>query len=96
MATRYWAGGPGTWSTAATTNWSAASPLILTGASCTGTTLTTTTSPALVVGMTVWSSGNVSLGTITGGSGNSWTVSTGGTYASQKMTAATIGASAPL
>lgn len=95
MANRYWAGGTGTWDASTTTNWSTASSVLLTSASCTGTTLTTTGSPALVAGMTVWSSTYVSLGTITGGSGNSWTVSVGGTYASQTMSAATIGASVP-
>lgn len=92
MANRYWAGGTGNWSS--TTKWSAAAPLQFT-ASCTGTALTTVGSPALVVGMTVWATNNTSLGTITSGSGNSWVVSVGGTYASQQMTAATVGASVP-
>lgn len=95
MANRYWVGITGTWNTSSTTVWSDAAPLSLATASCSGTTLTTTGSPALVVGMTVWSSTFVSLGTITGGSGNTWTVSTGGTYASQTMIAATTGASVP-
>jgi hypothetical protein len=95
MADRYWVGITGTWNTSSTTVWSAAAPLALATASCSSTTLTTTGSPALVVGMTVWSSGFVSLGTITGGSGNTWTVSVGGTYASQTMIAATTGASVP-
>ncbi len=94
MADRYWVGGAGTWDTTTTTNWSAAAALSFT-ASCTGTALTTTGSPALVIGMTVRSSTYVSLGTITGGSGNSWTVSIGGTFASQTMSAATVGASVP-
>jgi len=95
MANRYWAGGTGTWDNSATANWSSALPLALATTSCSGTTLTTTGSPALVVGMTVRSSTNVSLGTISSGSANTWTVTIGGTYASQSMTAATIGASAP-
>jgi hypothetical protein len=95
MANRYWAGGAGTWDATTTTNWSAALPLALATASCSGTTLTTTGSPALVAGMTVRSSTNVSLGTIVSGSVNTWTVTIGGTYASQSMTAATVGASAP-
>jgi len=45
--------------------------------------------------MTVWSDTNVSLGTITGGSGNIWAVSVGGTFASQTMSAATTGFSIP-
>jgi hypothetical protein len=94
MATRYWAGGNGTWDNSTTTNWSAAAPLTFT-ASCSGTVLTTTGSPALVAGMTVWSSTYVSLGTVVSGSVNTWVVSVGGTYASQTMQAATIGASAP-
>lgn len=94
MADRYWVGGTGTWSTVLTTNWSAASALSFT-ASCSGTTLTTVGSPALVIGMTVFRASNLSLGTITGGSGNTWTVSVGGTFASQTMKAATIGASVP-
>lgn len=93
MADRYWLGINGTWTT--TGNWSTAAPLSLTAASCSGTTLTTTGSPALVIGMTVWSASFVSLGTITGGSGDTWTVSLGGTYASQTMIAATTGATAP-
>ena len=93
MANRYWVGGTGTWSTA-TTNWSAASALSFTG-SRTGTALTTVGSPALVVGMTVWTAANVSMGTIVSGSGNSWVTSLSGTVASQTLKAATIGASAP-
>lgn len=95
MAARYWFGGTGTWDATSTTNWSAANPLNLVSASCSGTALTTTGSPALVVGMTVVSSTNVSLGTVVSGSGNSWVVSVGGTYASQSMRAATVGASVP-
>lgn len=94
MALRYWFGGTGTWDTTSTANWSAAVPLSFT-ASCSGTALTTTGSPALVVGMTVHSSTNVSLGTVSSGSGNSWVVSVGGTYASQIMKAATVGVSVP-
>jgi hypothetical protein len=94
MADRYWAGGTGTWNTSSTANWSAASPVTFI-ASCTGTTLTTTGSPALVAGMTVWSSTSVSLGTVVSGAVNTWVVSVGGTYSSQAMQAATIGASVP-
>ena len=100
MANRYWAGGSGTWNTSSTTNWSAASPILFT-ASRSGSTLTTTGSPALVVGMTVWYNTDqftgtfTSAGTITGGSGNTWTTSGSGTISSQSMTAATVGASAP-
>lgn len=94
MADRYWVGGAGAWSNVSTANWSTATGLSFT-ASCTGTALTTTGSPALVVGMTVWSSTHVSLGTIVSGAVNTWVVSVGGTYASQNMSAATIGASVP-
>jgi len=94
VANRYWVGGSGTWDTTTTTNWSAAQGLSFT-ASCSGTTLTTVGSPALVVGMKVFSSTNVSLGTISSGSVNTWVVSVGGSYASQTMTAATVGASVP-
>lgn len=94
MASRYWVGGDGTWSSASTANWSAAAAITFT-ASCSGTALTTTGSPALVVGMKVYSNNNTSLGTVSSGSGNSWVVSIGGTYASQNMTAATTGASVP-
>ena len=55
-------------------------------ASCSGTALTTTGSPALAVGNIVISATGVSLGSISSGSGNSWVVSIGGTYASQTMT----------
>ena len=95
MANRYWFGGSGTWDNSSTARWSAAVPISIGNASCSGTTLTTTTSPALVVGMTVIAVNNVSLGTITAGSGNSWTVSIGGTHATTAMLAATLGASAP-
>ena len=94
MANRYWVGGTGTWNGTSTTNWSTATGLSFT-ASCTSTVLTTTGSPALVAGMTVWSSTFVSLGTVVSGSANTWVVSVGGTYASQGMSAATVGASVP-
>lgn len=94
MANRYWVGGTGTWNTSSTANWSTASGLSFT-ASCTATALTTVGSPALVAGMTVYSSTFVSLGTIVSGSGNSWVVTVGGTFGSQTMTAGTIGASVP-
>ena len=94
MADRYWVGGTGAWSNVSTANWSTATGLSFT-ASCTGTALTTTGSPALVAGMTVWSSTHVSLGTIVSGAVNTWVVSVGGTYASQSMSAATVGASVP-
>lgn len=94
MATRYWVGGNGTWNTSSTTHWSSASALTFT-ASRTGNTLTTTGSPALVNGMTVWDANDSNIGTITGGSGNTWTTSLSGALSSQPMTAATVGASAP-
>ena len=94
MANRYWVGGTGTWDTTTTTNWSAASALSFT-ASRSGTTLTTVGSPALVIGMTVRDATNTSIGTITGGSGNTWTMNTSGTVASQTMKAATAGAAVP-
>lgn len=65
----------------------AAVTLSLPTSSCTGTTLTTTGSPALTVGTTITSAGSVSLGTIVSGSANTWIVSVGGTYTSQTMTA---------
>lgn len=101
MANRYWVGGTGTWDGTSTSNWSAAVPVGFT-ASRSGTTLTTTGSPALVVGMTVWYDTNstsgtyASAGTITGGSGNTWTTSGSGTISSQQMYAATTGASVPV
>jgi len=94
MADRYWVGGPGTWSSTGTTKWSTASGISFTG-SRVGTALTTVGSPALVVGMTVFNSSGNSIGTITGGSGNSWTTSASGTLALQDMSAATVGASVP-
>jgi len=70
-------------------------PLLI-SASCSGTVLTTTGSPALVAGMTVrLRAGGTSLGTIVSGSGNAWVVSVGGTYATQDMVAATSGFSVP-
>lgn len=90
--TRFWFGGSATWGSA---SFSDTRPIVLGNASCTGTTLTTTGSPSLAIGMTVRSSTNVSLGTISSGSGNSWQVSVGGTYSAQLMTAATTGASVP-
>jgi hypothetical protein len=94
MANRYWVCGLGSWNTTNTNNWSATSGVTFTG-SCSGTTLTTTGSPALLVGMTVVAvTGTTNIGTITGGSGNTWTVSVGGTVSST-MHAGTIGASVP-
>ena len=94
MADRYWVGGTGTWGSTQTTNWSAATGLSFT-ASCTGTVLTTTGSPALAVGMTVWANNHTSLGTISSGANPTWTVSVGGTFTLQDMSAATVGASVP-
>lgn len=95
MAARYWVGGSGTWSTTSTTNWSAAAAVAFTG-SYSGFILTTTGSPSLAIGMTVFDANNASLGTITGGANPTWTLSiNNGTGASQGMTAATVGASAP-
>ena len=94
MADRYWVGGNGNWNTTSTTNWGTAAPLVFTGSSS-GGTLTTTGSPALVVGMSVKNATGSSLGTITGGSGNTWTVSQLDVNASQTMTAAFSGASVP-
>ena len=94
MANRYWVGGTGAWSDVSTANWSTTTGLSFT-ASCTGTVLTTTGSPALVAGMTVWSAVHTSLGTIISGAVNTWVVSVGGTYALQNMSAATVGASVP-
>jgi hypothetical protein len=62
-------------------------PAISFTASCTGTALTTVGSPALSVGMSVWSSTGVSLGTIVSGSVNAWVVSVGGSHSSQTMKA---------
>lgn len=101
MADRYWVGGSGTWNSSNTANWSAATPVTITSASRSGNTLTTTGSPALVVGMTVWYNVDqytgtfTSAGTITGGSGNTWTTSGSGTISSQQMYAATTGAAVP-
>ena len=70
-------------------------PISLSGASCSGTTLTTTGSPALTTGMTIYAQGAVgqfSLGTIVSGSVNTWTVSIGGTIAAQTMIAIILGA----
>jgi hypothetical protein len=94
MANRYWVGGSGTWDATSTTHWSA-DPAITFTASRSGTTLTTTGSPSLVIGMTVFASDGTNLGTITGGSGNTWTTSASGAVSSQLMSAATVGASNP-
>jgi hypothetical protein len=95
VANRYWVGGTAIWDATAGSKWSSVSPTVFT-ASCTGTDLTTTGSPALSVGNTVWSNTNVSLGTIVSGGGDTWVVSIGGTFASQTMYAATTGAPAPV
>lgn len=89
MATRYWFGGAGTWNSSSTAHWAAATGISFTG-SRSGTTLTTVGSPALVIGMTVYTSTGTSLGTITGGSGNTWTTSLSGTVASTTMIAQTL------
>jgi len=59
-------------------------------ASCSGTALTTTGSPALAAGNLIISATGVSLGTIASGSGNAWVVTIGGTYASQTMVGAQV------
>jgi hypothetical protein len=70
--------GTNNWGTATNGSWVVPTPLP--NATCTGTALVTTTSPTLVVGMTIVSSNGTSLGTITGGSINAWTVSIGGSF----------------
>jgi len=94
MANRYYLPRNTTWNTSDTNGWSTSAPVTFT-ASCSGTALTTTGSPALVVGMTVTDNVGAGLGTIVSGSGNSWVVSSGGTRTSMTMNAATVGASAP-
>jgi hypothetical protein len=94
MANRYWVNGTGSWDATNTANWSAATALSFT-ASRSSTTLTTVGSPALAVGMSVWGSTGIFLGTIVSGSSNTWTTSGSGTVSSQTMSAATIGASVP-
>lgn len=64
-------------------------PRISFTASCTGTALTTTGSPALAVGHVVFAANGTSLGVVQSGAANSWVVSIGGTYASQTMLAIT-------
>jgi hypothetical protein len=94
MADRYWVGGTGTWSSSSTANWSTATGKSIT-ASCASTTLTVTAG-TVVIGDTIWSNSHTSLGTITVNlGGGQWTVSVGGTFASQAMSAATVGASVP-
>jgi len=94
MADRYWVGGTGAWNSTSTTNWSTATGKSIT-ASCASTTLTVTAG-TVVIGDTVWSNNHTNLGTITANlGGGQWTVSVGGTFASQAMSAATAGASVP-
>jgi hypothetical protein len=57
--------------------------------SCVGTALTTVGGPSLAAGHEVVTASGTSLGVITSGSGDSWVVSVGGTYASQTFTAYT-------
>lgn len=94
MANRYWLPIGAGWNTSDTDGWSSAAPISFT-ASKSGTTLTTSGSPALVVGMTVTDNVGASLGTIVSGSGNSWVMSASDTRISMTMNAATTGASAP-
>jgi hypothetical protein len=58
-----------------------------------GSTLTTTNNPALTIGMAVYTVTGTSLGTITAGGDNTWTLSSSGTVASQAMIAAIPGGS---
>jgi hypothetical protein len=60
-------------------------PKITFTASCAGTALTTTGSPALAVGHVVFAANGTSLGPVTSGAGNAWVVATGGAYTSQTM-----------
>jgi len=55
-------------------------------ASCSGTTLTTVGSPAIKRGAVFYAADGSYVGTVASGSGNSWVVDTGGTFASQTMT----------
>jgi len=78
--------GSNSWATAGTGSW--CSVISLPGATCSGTTLTTTGSPSLVAGQTIVTANGTSLGIITFGSGNTWFVSVGGTFpTSQTMLA---------
>ncbi len=98
MATLYWFGGNGTWNTFSVTNWSTAAPTTFNG-TMTGTTTLTVSSvagTALAIGKNiVRQSDGVFLGTITGGSGTTWTVDFTGTYTNEPMGAGTIAAAAP-
>lgn len=94
MATLYWFGGAGTWNTSSVAHWGVASGVSGIG-SKSGTTITTTTSPAWSAGMTVYTASGAALGDITGGSGNSWSMSTSGTQASTTMYAQVRAAAAP-
>lgn len=94
MANYRWAGPSGTWNTVNTANWAVTSGYMT--ASCSGTTLTFISGNAPSIGQTVWqSSTGTSLGTITSGSGSTWTVSIGGTYASQSMLRGTAATTPP-
>ena len=93
MASYRWVGAAGTWNTVNTANWAVTSTYIT--ASCSGTTLTVT-SGTPSIGQTIWqTSTGTSLGTVTAGSGSTWTVSIGGTYASQSMLRGTAATTPP-
>lgn len=101
MATRYWRGGGGTWSTT-TTNWASTSTAATFTASRSAAILNVTAvaSGTIAIGQTVRHTNNTSIGTITAfGSGTggigTYTMSASGTVTSRTMSSATTGASAP-
>ena len=89
MADRYWFGGTNSWVSQNSGYWAASAPAGFV-ASQSGTTLTIASGGTPAIGNAVITNAGAFLGTITGGSGTTWTLDTSATVASTQMYAATI------
>jgi len=95
MADRYWIFRAGIWNTTNTINWSVVPGFSFTG-SCSGTTLQVLGGgPVLPVGFTVRTTAGSLIGTVTGGTYPTYTVTPGGTFGTQLMDAGGQGAAVP-
>ena len=97
MATFYWFGGSGLWSTPSTANWSTVAPTAFTGTMVGTTALTVAglTGTALAIGKTVRTCDGTYIGVITGGAAPNWTMDTVGTFAAVPCGGGTLTTSDP-
>jgi hypothetical protein len=85
MANKYWVGGTGTWSTAGRWSTSTGTASFVGSRSGTNLTVSTLQSGSLAVGQLLYNASGTAAGSITGGSGSSWTTSSTGTIASGNL-----------